>query len=107
MHKSNHASLHHSNEFHVRSSPVRKAVDAADCARQKGEKKTNYWPRGRFSDTWALINFRSRGQKTDIRLKKGSILLVTCKWRHCCRFWTLHHGVSDVPIGAPLVVLQQ
>ena len=35
------------------------------------KKKNDYWPRGRFSDIWALINFRSRGQKRDIRLKKG------------------------------------
>ena len=33
-------------------------------------------------------------------------LLVTCKWRHCCRFWALD-GVSGVPIGALLNVLQQ
>ena len=34
------------------------------------------------------------------------MLLVTCKWRYCCRFWALH-GLSGVPIGALLVVLQQ
>ena len=36
----------------------------------------------------------------------SDLLLVTCKWRYCCRFWTLH-GVSGVPIGALLSVLQQ
>ena len=36
----------------------------------------------------------------------SDVLLVTCEWCYCCRFWALH-GVSGVPIGALLVVLQQ
>ena len=36
----------------------------------------------------------------------SDVLLVACKWRYCCRLWALH-GVSGVPIGALLVVLQQ
>ena len=31
---------------------------------------------------------------------------VTCKWSYCCRFWALH-GLSGVPIGALVVVLQR
>ena len=34
------------------------------------------------------------------------MLLVTCKWRYCCRFWALR-GLSGVPIGVLMVVLQQ
>ena len=36
----------------------------------------------------------------------SGMLLVTCKWRDCCRFLALH-GLSGVPIGALSVVLQQ
>ena len=34
------------------------------------------------------------------------MLLITWKWRYYGRFWGLH-GLSAVPIGALLVVLQQ
>ena len=36
----------------------------------------------------------------------SDMLLVTCKWRYCCRLWALH-GLSGVPIGALLVVLKR
>ena len=36
----------------------------------------------------------------------SDVLLATCKWRYCRRIWALY-GVSGVPIGALLVVLQQ
>ena len=36
----------------------------------------------------------------------SDMLLVTCKLRWCCRFWALH-GVSGVPFGALLAILQQ
>ena len=37
--------------------------------------------------------------------KKSGMFLCFPKWRSCCRFFALH-GVSGVPIGALLVVLQ-
>ena len=46
------------------------------------------------------------GQFARIHHAASGMLLVTCKWCHCCRCWALH-GVSGVPIGALLVVLQQ
>ena len=36
----------------------------------------------------------------------SDMLLVTWKWRYCCRFWALH-GLSGASIGALLVALQQ
>ena len=50
-------------------------------------------------------NFADR-QYARIHRTAPDMLLVTCKWCHCSRFWALH-GVSGVPIGALLVVLQQ
>ena len=50
-------------------------------------------------------NFADR-RYARIHRAASDMLLVTCKWRYCCRFWALH-GVNGVPIGALLVVLQQ
>ena len=50
-------------------------------------------------------NFADR-QYARIHRAASDMLLVTCKWRCCCRFRALH-GVSGVPNGALLVVLQQ
>ena len=79
VHKTHHASLQHSlffgnmsNEFHVLSSPpVPSAKQLRTChvirngyrgLRQTRRKKRHDWPSARL-DTWASINFRSRGQK--------------------------------------------
>ena len=50
-------------------------------------------------------NFADR-QHARIHRAASDVLLVTCKRRHGCRFWALH-GLSGVPIGALLVVVQQ
>ena len=50
-------------------------------------------------------NFANR-QEARIHRTASDMLLVTCKWRYCCRFWALQ-GLNGVPIGTLLVVLQQ
>ena len=47
-------------------------------------------------------NFADR-QYARIHRAPSEMLLVTCKWRYCCRSWAFH-GVSGVPIGALLAV---
>ena len=58
--------------------------------------------------TWWLRLRVCRGATTLRRMvmvisSRQICLLVTCKWRYCCRFWAFH-GVSVVPIGALLAV---
>ena len=67
MHKTDHASLHHSPLFGT----CRTRFMCCPLLQSRTKRQRNiYWPRRRFSDTWASINFWSRGQETDIRPKR-------------------------------------